>query len=140
MWGRRIHSLIRWWSSCRRRGRSITINKQSTNIYRKTICIIQEMINVNNFRLRDIMRLDRNRKNIYSRKKIWLENKGICSKKKKKKKKDIKLKPSRKERQKSTLNYQQRRDQGREIQEDKNRTRWRMTQTKRNQIKSKSCN
>ena len=39
------------------------------------------------------------------------------------KEEDIKLKPSRKERQKSTLNYQQRRDQGREIQEDKNRTR-----------------
>ena len=39
------------------------------------------------FKLRDIMRLGRNRKYIYSRKKIWLEKKGTCSKKKKKKKK-----------------------------------------------------
>ena len=49
----------------------------------KTICIIQERINANKVRLRNIMRLSRNRKGICLKKKKRLKNKGLYSKKKK---------------------------------------------------------
>ena len=57
-----MYSLKRYWSSHRKRERSVTIKNQSTTIYDKTIYIIQEMINVNKFNLRDIMKLNSNRK------------------------------------------------------------------------------
>ena len=46
----------------------------------KTICIIQERINANKVRPRNIMRLSRNRKGICLKKKIRLKNKGTYSK------------------------------------------------------------
>ena len=43
----------------------MAIKNQSINICKKTICIIQERINVNKFKLKDIMKLNRNRKERY---------------------------------------------------------------------------
>ena len=46
------------------------IRNQSTGICKKTIYIIQEMINVNKLRLKDIMSLSRNKKERYMLKEI----------------------------------------------------------------------
>ena len=63
----------------------MTIKNQSTNIYIKTICIIQENINTNKVRLRDFMRFNMNRKEKY-----MLKEEEVME--------DIKLKLSREER------------------------------------------
>ena len=58
MWEKRIHSLRMYWSSNRRMGKEYDNYELKYQYLKENYCIIQEKINVNKFRLRDIMRLN----------------------------------------------------------------------------------
>ena len=58
MWEKRIHGLRMYWSSNRRMGKEYDNYELKYQYLKENYCIIQEKINVNKFRLRDIMRLN----------------------------------------------------------------------------------